>query len=110
MHIKGELSAGEDFTFDGTFEGSIDLPNHRFEAGKQAQVSASITAKEVTVDGRVDGYIAADVVDVGPNAIVTANIVAPKFVVEEGAVVNGSVNTERARAAGNIARHKQRPA
>lgn len=108
MSIKGELSASEDVNFDGTFEGTIDLPHHRFVAGKEAEVNATITAKEVTVDGRLEGYIAADVVDIGPTATVTANIISPKFVVEEGALVNGNVNTERARAAGTIARHRQK--
>lgn len=110
LRIKGELTAAEDITFDGTFEGSIDLPHHHFVATKNATVNASITAKSVTVDGRVEGHIKADILDVGPTATVQASVIAPKFSVEEGALFNGPVNTERARAAGTIAKHRQQSA
>lgn len=110
LSIKGELSAGEDVTFEGAFEGSIDLASHHFVAAKGARVNASVRAKAVTVDGHLEGHIAADVVDIGPTATVSASIVSPRLVVEEGALVNGAVNTERAHAAGTIARHRQKPA
>jgi cytoskeletal protein CcmA (bactofilin family) len=106
MTIKGEMSASEDITFDGTFEGSIDLPQHRFVAGKNARVNASIKAKTVSVDGHLDGHIAADVVDISPTAVVSGSIVSPKLSVNDGANVNASVNTERARAAGSVAKHR----
>jgi len=63
-----------------------------------------------TVDGRVEGHINADILDVGPTATVQASVIAPKFSVEEGATFNGPVNTERARAAGTIAKHRQQSA
>jgi cytoskeletal protein CcmA (bactofilin family) len=105
--IKGELSASEDITFVGSFEGTIVLPHHRFIAGKGALINASIHARTVTVDGRVEGHITADVLDVGPTGTVVASVIAPRLAVEDGATINGPVNTERARAAGNVARHRQ---
>lgn len=110
LTIKGELSANEDVTIDGIFEGSIDLPGHKLVATKGARVQAAVTARSVTVDGRLDGHITADIVDIGPTAIVEANVITQRLALEEGALFNGSVNTERARAAGTIARHRQRPA
>ena len=106
VSIKGEMSASEDITFEGTFEGSIDLPQHRFIAGKNARVNASVSAKSVSVDGYVDGHITADVVDIQPTAVVIGSIVSPKLSVVEGANVNASINTERARAAGSVAKHR----
>jgi cytoskeletal protein CcmA (bactofilin family) len=106
--IRGELSAHEDLAFDGTFEGSIDLHGHHFVASKNANVHASITARAVTIDGHLEGHITADVVDIGPTADVDANVIAPKLALEEGARFNGAVNTERARAAGTIAKHRSR--
>jgi len=108
LNIKGELSASEDIVFEGTFEGSIDLPQHRFVAGKNARVNASVKAKTVSVDGHVDGHITADVVDIHPTAVVSGSIVSGKLSVNDGANVNVSVNTERARAAGNVAKHRQK--
>ena len=110
LFIKGELSATEDVTIDGRFEGSIDLPKHRLIAAKGCHVTASVTAMAVTIDGHLEGHITAESVDIGPTATVEANVVTPKLALEDGAQFNGAVNTERAIAAGNIARHKQRPA
>jgi cytoskeletal protein CcmA (bactofilin family) len=110
LFIKGELTATEDVTIDGRFEGSIDLPNHRLIAAKGCRVSATVKAKAVTVDGHLEGHVTAESVDIGPTATVDASVVTPKLALEEGAQFNGAVNTERAVAAGNIARHKQRPA
>jgi cytoskeletal protein CcmA (bactofilin family) len=108
LMIKGDLSAGEDVTIEGRFEGSIDLPGHRLTTGAGSRVRASVTAGTVTIDGHLEGHVVADTVDIGPTATVDANILAKRFALEEGARFNGAVNTERARAAGNIAKHRQR--
>ena len=106
LSIKGELSATEDITIDGIFEGSIDLPKHRLVAAKGSRVNASVTALAVTVDGRLEGHITAESVDIGPHATVDASVITGKLALEEGATFNGAVNTERARAAATIAKHR----
>ena len=106
LSIKGELSATEDITIRGTFEGTIDLPKHRFVAAEGSRVNASVTALSVTIDGRLEGHITADSVDIGPKASVDASLITTKLALEEGATFNGAVNTERARAAANIAKHR----
>lgn len=105
--IKGDLKAGEDVTIDGLFEGTIDLQGHHLIAVAGARVRAAVTARTVTIDGYLEGHITAERVDIGPNATVEANVIARHFALEEGAHFRGAVNTERARAAGNIARHRQ---
>lgn len=110
LTIRGELSASEDVVIDGLFEGSIELKGHNLVAGAGSRVRASVTARTVTVDGYLEGHITAESVDIGPTATVEANVIARHFALEEGAQFKGAVNTERARAAGNIARHRQRPA
>ena len=106
LTIKGELSATEDITIGGTFEGTIDLPKHRLVAAEGSRVNASVTALAVTIDGRLEGHITADSVDIGPKASVDASLITTKLALEEGATFNGAVNTERARAAANIAKHR----
>jgi cytoskeletal protein CcmA (bactofilin family) len=106
LNIKGELSATEDITIGGTFEGTIDLPKHRLVAAEGSRVNASVTALAVTIDGRLEGHITADSVDIGPKAMVDASLITGKLALEEGATFNGAVNTERARAAANIAKHR----
>jgi cytoskeletal protein CcmA (bactofilin family) len=106
--IKGELTADEDLTIDGLFEGTIDLQGHHLVAAAASRVRASVTAGAVTLDGHLEGHITADSVDIGPTATVEANVIARHFAIEEGAHFKGSVNTERARASGSIAKHRQR--
>jgi cytoskeletal protein CcmA (bactofilin family) len=106
--IKGDLTAGEDVTIEGLFEGSIQVPGHRLITGAGSRVLAAVNAGTGPIDGHLEGHITADTVDIGPTATVDANILTKKFALEEGARFNGAVNTERARAAANIAKHRQR--
>jgi cytoskeletal protein CcmA (bactofilin family) len=110
LMIKGELTAAEDLVIEGNFEGIIDLQGHGLVTGAGSLVRATVTARTVMINGRLEGHITADVVDIGPKATVEANIITRQLALEEGAKFNGAVNTERARAAGNIARHRVRSA
>jgi cytoskeletal protein CcmA (bactofilin family) len=106
LRIKGELSAKEDLTIDGSFEGAIDLPGHHLTTAAGSEVTARVTARAVTIIGRLEGHVTADAVEIRSTAVVDASIVAKRFVLREGARFNGQVNTERARAAGDILRHR----
>ncbi|HET7618614.1 MAG TPA: polymer-forming cytoskeletal protein [Vicinamibacterales bacterium] len=106
LTIKGELTAREDVTIDGLFEGTIDLNGHHLMMGAQSDVNAIVTARVVTVHGRLKGCVNADVVDVASSALVDASVLAKTLALEDGAQFNGPVNTERARAAGEIARRR----
>jgi cytoskeletal protein CcmA (bactofilin family) len=107
LTIKGELTAAEDLTIDGTFEGSIDLPGHRLTIAQGSAVNAAVSAEAVTVEGRFDGHLSAARIDITPTAVVDASIVSEHLAVKDGAQVNGAVNTERARAAAEVAKHKR---
>jgi len=110
LTIRGELSGQEDLALDGHFEGSIDLQGHHLTLGSGAQVNAAISARLVTVEGRLSGHINGDLVEILPTADVEASVLAPKLALEDGARFVGPVNTARARAAGDIARHRGAPA
>jgi cytoskeletal protein CcmA (bactofilin family) len=107
LTINGELTAEEDLTIEGTFEGVIDLKGHRLTTGAESIVRASIAAGAVSVRGRLEGHVTATAVDLGPVAVVEASLIVERLSIEEGAMFNGSVNTERARAAATIARHRR---
>jgi cytoskeletal protein CcmA (bactofilin family) len=93
LKINGDLTAGEDLTIDCTFDGSIQLPGHHL-------------TQTVTVHGNFEGQIEAEILHVTPNANVNATVITKKLTVQEGALFNGSVNTERARAAAEVAKHR----
>jgi cytoskeletal protein CcmA (bactofilin family) len=106
LTIKGELTADEDLALDGHFEGSIDLAGHCLAASAGSHVNASVAAKGVTILGRLEGHITADRVEIGPAARVDASVVTEHLVLQDGAQFTGAVNTDRARAAGDVARHR----
>ncbi len=106
LTIKGELSAQEDLALDGFFEGSIDLQGHHLTLGSQARVNAAVSARLVTVKGTLSGHINGDLVEILPTADVQASVLAEKLALEDGARFIGPVNTARARAAGDIVRHR----
>ena len=110
LMIKGELTAAEDLVIEGAFEGTIDLQGHGLVTGAGSRVRATVTARTVMINGHLEGHITADIVDIGPKATVDASIIVRQLALEEGARFNGAVNTERARAAGNIARHRVKSA
>jgi cytoskeletal protein CcmA (bactofilin family) len=110
LTIKGELTAAEDITVDFTFEGYIDLPGHRVVVAEGSRVQATVTAKTVAVHGQLDGHVSAERIEIGPTAAVEASVVTPHLVLHDGAQFTGLVNTERAQAAANVAKHRQKTA
>jgi cytoskeletal protein CcmA (bactofilin family) len=106
LRITGELSAEEDLTIDGSFEGVIDLHRHHLTTSARSDVKARVSARAVTVLGHLEGHVTADAVQIRPTAVVEASLVTKQFALEEGGRFNGQVNTERARAAGDVLRHR----
>lgn len=106
LSISGDLTAGEDLTVDCTFDGSIQLPGHHLTIAQRSQVRAAVAAEIVTVHGHFEGQIEAETLHVAAGANVNATVVAKKLTIQDGAQFTGAVNTERARAAGDVARHR----
>ena len=107
LTIKGELSAAEDLTIDFSFEGILDVAGRRITIPQDSHVHATVTAGVVITHGELDGHIAADRVELSSSAVVSGSVVSEKLLMIEGAVFNGPVNTERARAAAEVAKHRR---
>jgi cytoskeletal protein CcmA (bactofilin family) len=108
FRIKGDLTAAEDLTVDFAIDGSVDLPANRLVVTEDAQVNATVTAASVTVRGHLDGHIVADRLELTSSAVVSAGLVVTRFALHDGAQFTGPVNTERAKAALTVARHRQK--
>lgn len=90
--FKGDLSGDEDLEIEGRVEGQIQLPNHQLTIGAHGRVTAQIEAKLVVVIGHVAGNVtASERVEVQASGIVDGDIQAPRLLIQEGAVVNGSI-------------------
>ena len=91
--IKGELSGSEDLYLDGQIEGSISLKTNSLTLGPNSIVKASIEAKGVVIQGKLEGNIqASDRVELRKSAVVSGDILTQRISVEEGAYLKGKVD------------------
>jgi len=91
--FKGELTGDEDLEIDGQVEGDVRLENHQLTIGPNGQLKAEVIAKSIIVIGRVKGNLTAtERIDVQASGIVEGDVHAPRLNVQEGAVLNGSIN------------------
>lgn len=98
--IKGDLSGDEDLVVEGKVEGKVDLPQNQLTVGASGICEATVHAKNVVVVGRVAGDVSAiERVEVQSTGVVEGDVKAPRLVVEEGAVLNGSISMSKADGA-----------
>jgi len=72
--IKGELSGSEDLYVDGQVEGSISLKNNSLTVGPNGSVKATVEAKGIVVQGKLEGNVqASDRVELRKSAVVTGS-------------------------------------
>lgn len=91
--IKGEVSGSESLYIDGTVEGSINLPGNRVTVGRNGQVAAMITAREVVVEGKIVGNVnASDRLNVRSEGSLTGNVIAHRISIEDGAFFKGEID------------------
>ena len=91
--VKGEVSGSESLYIDGKVEGAINLPGNRVTVGRNGQVAANISAREVVVLGKVRGNIqASDRVDIRSEGSLTGDVVAARISIEDGAFFKGGID------------------
>jgi cytoskeletal protein CcmA (bactofilin family) len=91
--FKGELTGDEDLEIDGQVEGTVNLGNHQLTVGPNGNLKAEVTAKNIVVIGKVTGnLVAAERIEVQATGIIDGDVRAPRLNVQEGAVLNGSID------------------
>ncbi len=94
--IKGELSGSEDLYLDGQVEGTIELRGNNLTIGPNGQVRASVNARGVVVQGKLEGNVqASERADLRKSAIVMGDIATQRISIEEGAYFKGKVDIQR---------------
>ncbi len=97
--VKGAVVSTEDLVIDGQVEGTIEVGNHGLTIGSKSLVVADLVAKSVTIAGSVKGNVMGNAkVEVKSTARVEGDVTAPKFAMEEGAVLIGKVDTGSKKA------------
>ena len=93
--VKGDLSGSEDLYVDGQIEGSIVLTGNSLTVGPHGQVKASVEAKGVVVQGKLEGNIkATERVELRKSAIVTGDITTQRIAIEDGAYLKGKIDIQ----------------
>jgi len=95
IKIKGEVSGDEDLLIQGQVEGTITLEAHEVVVGESGQVFADILAKTIKIDGKVNGDVTGtENVVISKLGNVRGNIVAPRVLLEDGAIFKGSIDMD----------------
>ena len=94
--IKGEVTGSESLYIDGKVEGSINLSGNRVTVGRNGQVAANITAREIVVLGKVRGNVtASDRVDIRSEGSLTGDVAAARISIEDGAYFKGGIDIRK---------------
>jgi cytoskeletal protein CcmA (bactofilin family) len=94
--IKGEVSGSESLYIDGKVEGSINLAGNRVTIGRNGQVAANISAREIVVLGKVRGNVnASDRVDIRSEGSLTGDVTAQRISIEDGAFFKGGIDIRK---------------
>jgi cytoskeletal protein CcmA (bactofilin family) len=96
LYIKGEITGSESLYIDGKVEGSLNLPGNRVTVGRNGQVSANITAREIVVLGKVKGNVTAtDRVDIRAEGSLNGDVAAARISIEDGAFFKGGIDIRK---------------
>ena len=99
LYIKGEISGSESLFIDGKVEGSINLPGNRVTVGRNGQVAANVTAREIVVLGKIRGnVVASDRVDIRAEGALTGDVAAARISIEDGAFFKGGIDIRKPEA------------
>ncbi len=93
--IRGEVSAEENLLVQGTIEGSVNIKNNTLKVGREGTVNATIDAKTVHVEGRVDGDMeSSELVMIHDTGRMTGNIKANRIVLKDGCRFRGHIEMD----------------
>jgi cytoskeletal protein CcmA (bactofilin family) len=96
LFIKGEITGSESLYIDGRVEGSLNLPGNRVTVGRNGQVAANITAREIVVLGKVKGNVSAtDRVDIRAEGSLSGDVAAARISIEDGAFFKGGIDIRK---------------
>lgn len=96
LKIRGEITGTSDLIIDGDTQGKIRLTNGCVTVGPNGRVTADIDARDIVVNGTVQGNLkASESVRLGPNSHVEGSVLTPRIGIDDGARLRGNVEMTR---------------
>jgi cytoskeletal protein CcmA (bactofilin family) len=97
LKIRGELSGSSDLYIDGEAQGKITLADSRVTIGPNGRVQADIEAREIIIEGTVQGNLKArESIRLGPSSKVQGSVLTPRIGIDDGATLRGKVEMTKA--------------
>lgn len=91
--LTGDLTTNSSLRIDGKIDGNV-VCNGKLVLGQDGLISGNINATEVELDGTVEGHIVAEVLlTLHQTAIVKGDIRTGRLVIEDGAQIEGNIQT-----------------
>lgn len=107
IHLDGDLRGQEDLLIEGEVSGTVQLRNNSLTIGSQGKVKANVYAKEIIVEGLVEGDLfGAERVVIRKSAQVRGNITSPRVSIEEGASFKGSIEMDSAQVEAALGKNR----
>lgn len=112
IQINGDVTGKEDVRIEGSVEGTISLADNVLTVGKEGHINATVNARVILVEGRVEGDLKGDEqIVVQSSGNVRGNIVAPRVTLEDGCKFKGSIDMDvepsSARSSGGAGRSEK---
>jgi len=94
--IEGRISSTQDLRIDGKVDGQITVGDHELIVGDSGAIRGDLVAKSIAISGTVIGNVTAtERIELRPTASVDGDLHAPRLAMADGAVVKGTVKTDR---------------
>lgn len=110
--IHGEITGSEDLQVDGEIRGTLKMAGARVTVTPEGRAAATIEAREVVIRGNISGNIrATERVVVGSSGVWQGDAIAPRLMIEEGAIIHGKFEVAQPREeqrSGKSAGHSNR--
>jgi len=96
MLIIGKVESSEDLYIDGEVRGTLQADNCRLTIGPNGRATAGARAREVDIQGRVEGDVVTDEkIAIRKGGQLVGDIKAAGIVIEDGAYFKGSIDIVR---------------
>lgn len=103
LKIRGELTGSSDLYIEGEAQGKIVLTGSRVTVGARGRVQADIEAREIVVEGSVQGNLKAyEHIRLASTSNVQGSVLTPRIGIDDGAKLRGKVEMTRAGGSNTV--------